>query len=164
MLFRSAPLQRATPRISQIMSSHSVAESCGDVTQLDLGVDSVAPVRQSSAMDPTPESIAREYFARIRARNLDVSKLFCEDAVLLGLGDRVRGRQALRDFYGAAIRDARPTPPSATPAGGASRSSTSPRPSTTTCRCRKGFQPSVTRRRASTLRTWWPGSTRTAAR
>ncbi len=92
------------------MSSHSVAESCGDVTQLDLGVDSVAPVRQSSAMDPTPESIAREYFARIRARNLDVSKLFCEDAVLLGLGDRVRGRQAIRDFYGAAIRDARPTP------------------------------------------------------
>ena len=58
----------------------------------------------------TPESVAREYFARMRARDLGAAELFCEDAVLLGLGARVRGRAAIRDFYDKAISDARPTP------------------------------------------------------
>lgn len=77
---------------------------------LPAGVDSATFVTQPPNMDQTPESIAREYFARVRARDLGVSELFCEDAILLGLGDRVRGRQAIREFYGKAMRDAGPTP------------------------------------------------------
>lgn len=61
-------------------------------------------------MEPTPESIAREYFARMRAQDPDVAELFEEDACLLGLGSRVRGKPAIRDFYAGAMRASRPTP------------------------------------------------------
>ena len=61
-------------------------------------------------MEQAAESIAREYFARMRGRDLGVAELFYEDAVLLGLGTRVHGRPAIRDFYAKAISDMRPTP------------------------------------------------------
>ncbi len=61
-------------------------------------------------MDQTPEKVAREYFSRVRARDLGVVDLFSEDAVLLGLGARVHGRAAIREFYSKSISDAGPTP------------------------------------------------------
>jgi len=61
-------------------------------------------------MEPTAESIAREYFARMRAQDPNVAELFQEDAVLLGLGTRVRGRPAIRDFYARAIGESQPKP------------------------------------------------------
>ena len=54
-----------------------------------------------------PEQVAEAYFARMRASDLDVVNLFHEDAVLLGLGMRVSGHEAIREFYTKAIEDGR---------------------------------------------------------
>jgi hypothetical protein len=57
-----------------------------------------------------PRSIVREYFERMRARDVGVVDLFAEDAVLLGIGSRRSGRDAIREFYGSVIEGAGPTP------------------------------------------------------
>ena len=49
------------------------------------------------------ESIAREYFSRMRAGDHGVLDLFADDAVLLGLGKRTEGIDAIREFYSDAI-------------------------------------------------------------
>jgi hypothetical protein len=54
--------------------------------------------------------IVREYFARMRTRDLSVVELFHDDAELIGLGTRRRGRSAILDFYRGIIEGARPAP------------------------------------------------------
>ncbi|MBT40204.1 MAG: hypothetical protein CL938_16835 [Deltaproteobacteria bacterium] len=63
----------------------------------------------------TPEQVAETYFSRMRAHDMSVVDLFHEDAVLLGLGMRVSGRQAIREFYAKAIEAGGPQPRSAGP-------------------------------------------------
>jgi hypothetical protein len=62
-----------------------------------------------------PEQVAEEYFARMRKSDLEVVNLFHEDAVLLGLGMRVSGHEAIREFYAKAIEAGGPQPRSAGP-------------------------------------------------
>ncbi len=57
-----------------------------------------------------PEVVAREYFARMQARDLSVVDLFHDDAVLRGLGDRIEGKPGIRDFYRKAIENRGPEP------------------------------------------------------
>ncbi len=61
-------------------------------------------------MSTTAEAIVRRYFDRVRERRPDVAELFHEDATLVGLGDRKRGREAIRAFYAGVIENAGPTP------------------------------------------------------
>lgn len=63
----------------------------------------------------SPEQVVEEYFSRIRAQNLEVADLFHADAVLLGLGMRVSGRDAIRTFYKNAIEAGGPQPSLAGP-------------------------------------------------
>ena len=57
-----------------------------------------------------PESIAREYFSRVRAADLGVVDLFHDEAELLGLGARTRGKDAIREFYAKSIEGGGPQP------------------------------------------------------
>jgi hypothetical protein len=59
--------------------------------------------------DATPEAVAREYFRRMQSGE-PVSELFTEDGELLGLGARVSGRDAIREFYTTVRSDATPRP------------------------------------------------------
>lgn len=56
-----------------------------------------------------PRELALEYFARMRARQ-PVDELFAPDGELFGLGNLVKGRAAIREFYAGAQSDAAPTP------------------------------------------------------
>lgn len=56
------------------------------------------------------EEVVDRYFARMRAQDLDVVDLFHDDAVLLGLGRRVMGREAIRAFYAEAMETGGPQP------------------------------------------------------
>jgi hypothetical protein len=55
-------------------------------------------------------SVAREYFARVTAADPSVAELFADDAELIGLGDRVVGRDAIGEFYSRTLREAGPKP------------------------------------------------------
>lgn len=57
-----------------------------------------------------PAETARAYFAHMREGDLGVVDLFHEDAVLKGLGQITRGRDAIRAFYTNAIAKGRPQP------------------------------------------------------
>ena len=57
-----------------------------------------------------PEEVARAYFACMLAGDPAVVELFADDAVLCGLGRRIEGRTAVREFYERAIADAAPQP------------------------------------------------------
>ena len=57
-----------------------------------------------------PESIAREYFSRVRRGDLSVVDLFHDDAELLGLGARTRGKDSIREFYAKSIAEGGPQP------------------------------------------------------
>ena len=57
-----------------------------------------------------PADVARAYFACMRAGDLAVVDLFHDDAVLKGLGQVTRGRDAIRAFYTGAIQEGRPQP------------------------------------------------------
>ena len=63
----------------------------------------------------TPEQVVEAYFARMREHDLEVVKLFHDDAVLLGLGMRVTGHEAIREFYERAIAGGGPQPRPAGP-------------------------------------------------
>jgi len=58
----------------------------------------------------TAASVAREYFTRMQTADLSVVDLFTDDAQLMGLGDRVVGIDAIREFYERTIREAGPVP------------------------------------------------------
>ncbi len=55
-------------------------------------------------------SIAREYFSCMRTGDLAVLDLFHDDAVLMGLGARTTGKDAIREFYTKAIEEGGPVP------------------------------------------------------
>ncbi len=57
-----------------------------------------------------PESIAREYFSRMRNGDIGVLELFHENAVLLGLGARTSGKDAILEFYRKGIEEGGPQP------------------------------------------------------
>ena len=57
----------------------------------------------------TPEAVAGEYFRRMQSGE-PVAELFAEDGELIGLGARVTGRDAIREFYATASSDAYPRP------------------------------------------------------
>ncbi len=59
---------------------------------------------------PTPGEVVREYFRRVRERDVGVADLFAPDAKLVGLGTVVQGRAAIADFYRDTIENAGPTP------------------------------------------------------
>jgi len=61
------------------------------------------------------KKIVETYFSRMQAHDLDVVDLFHDDAVLLGLGMRVAGREAIRTFYTQAIEAGGPQPTLAGP-------------------------------------------------
>ena len=61
-------------------------------------------------MSVTAVEVAREYFTRMQAADVSVVDLFTDDAQLIGLGDRVIGIDAIREFYGRTIREAGPVP------------------------------------------------------
>jgi len=58
----------------------------------------------------TPIDVVGEYFARMRAQDVGVVDLFHEDAELIGLGTRKRGRPAILEFYREVIERAGPAP------------------------------------------------------
>jgi hypothetical protein len=58
----------------------------------------------------TPSAIVSAYFARMRARDPSVADLFHENAELIGLGTRRRGRSSIREFYSGVIERAGPSP------------------------------------------------------
>ena len=58
----------------------------------------------------TVEEVVETYFTRMREQDLSVADLFHDDAVLLGLGRRVVGREAIRTFYSEAIAGGGPQP------------------------------------------------------
>jgi len=58
----------------------------------------------------TPSEIVSAYFSRMRARDLSVVDLFHENAELIGLGTRRRGRPDIREFYRGVIERAAPSP------------------------------------------------------
>jgi hypothetical protein len=60
--------------------------------------------------DQSPSKIVSEYFTCMRARDVGVVDLFHDDAELVGLGTRRRGRAAIREFYRGVIERAGPTP------------------------------------------------------
>jgi len=62
-----------------------------------------------------PEQVVEQYFSHMREHNLDVVKLFHDDAVLLGLGMRVSGHEAISEFYTNAIEAGGPQPRPAGP-------------------------------------------------
>lgn len=68
--------------------------------------------RQSAGQsaDPDPASVVEAYFSRMRARDPGVADLFGDDAVLIGLGEERRGRDAIREFYRVVIERAGPLP------------------------------------------------------
>jgi hypothetical protein len=60
-------------------------------------------------------AVVERYFECMRAGNLAVVDLFAEDAILLGLGRRTEGRDAIRAFYTESIASGGPQPRSAGP-------------------------------------------------
>ncbi len=58
----------------------------------------------------SPEDVVRAYFQRMLDRDPSIVELFADDAVLLGLGDRVEGRPAIDEFYAYAQTDAAAKP------------------------------------------------------
>ena len=63
----------------------------------------------------TPTEVVEAYFEKMRAGDATVADLFDESAELLGLGNRVCGREAIRDFYAGAIERGGPQPQLAGP-------------------------------------------------
>jgi hypothetical protein len=61
-------------------------------------------------MSDDPSEIVSTYFARVRARDVSVTDLFHDDAILIGLGNITRGRAAIEEFYRGVIERAGPTP------------------------------------------------------
>jgi len=61
-------------------------------------------------MESGPESVANEYFSRMRAGDETVVDLFHDDATLVGLGTTRHGKDSIRDFYRGVIERAGPTP------------------------------------------------------
>ncbi len=55
-------------------------------------------------------AVVRDYFDRMRGRDLGVVDLFHEDASLVGLGGVRSGKAAIREFYEGSIQAASPTP------------------------------------------------------
>jgi hypothetical protein len=62
-----------------------------------------------------PANVASEYFSRIRAGDISVVDLFHDDAILIGLGTKRTGRDAIHEFYQGVIERAGPSPRSAGP-------------------------------------------------
>lgn len=58
----------------------------------------------------SPDEIVRTYFSRVRAGGEGVADLFAADAELRGLGRRVSGQAAIREFYASAIEGGGPNP------------------------------------------------------
>lgn len=54
--------------------------------------------------------IAQSYFDHMRAQDLNVVELFHEDAQLLGLGRRTKGKAAIKAFYTEAVATGGPQP------------------------------------------------------
>ncbi len=59
--------------------------------------------------------VVEQYFSHMRAADISVADLFHEDAVLLGLGMRTQGREAIRTFYTQSIATGGPQPRLAAP-------------------------------------------------
>jgi len=66
-------------------------------------------------MSNEPESVASEYFSRMRAGDISVVELFHDDATLVGLGTTRSGKDEIQDFYRGVIERAGPSPRSAGP-------------------------------------------------
>jgi hypothetical protein len=64
----------------------------------------------AESRDRSAAQVVEGYFARIRAADRGVADLFHEDAELIGLGGRTKGREAIRAFYGQSFDQARPSP------------------------------------------------------
>jgi len=62
-----------------------------------------------------PASVVAEYFSRMRERDVNVVKLFHDEASLFGLGTQRRGRTAILEFYRDVINRAGPSPSQAGP-------------------------------------------------
>ena len=60
-------------------------------------------------------NIAQSYFEHMRAQDLNVVELFHEDAQLLGLGRRTKGKVAIKAFYTEAVAVGGPQPQSSGP-------------------------------------------------
>lgn len=56
------------------------------------------------------QELARSYFERMQAGDPKVVELFADDAVLVGLGRRIEGIDAVRAFYERSIAEAGPQP------------------------------------------------------
>jgi hypothetical protein len=57
-----------------------------------------------------PEAVVDEYFSRVRGGGISMVELFHDDAVLIGLGARREGRDAIREFYQGVVERAGPSP------------------------------------------------------
>lgn len=65
---------------------------------------------EAAASAPDAADVVHAYFAGIRARDTEISRLFHSDAVLNGLGMRTHGQDAIRRFYDHAIAAGGPQP------------------------------------------------------
>ena len=57
-----------------------------------------------------PEDVVESYFSHMRKGDLNVVELFHDDAILLGLGMKVTGREGIKVFYTQAIEAGGPQP------------------------------------------------------
>lgn len=71
-------------------------------------VETAAAAAKTDTLDAA--EVVHAYFARVRARDAEVYRLFHPDAVLNGLGMQTRGREAIRGFYDRAIAEGGPQP------------------------------------------------------
>jgi hypothetical protein len=58
----------------------------------------------------TPQQVVNEYFSRMRHSDFAVAELFAEDAVLIGMGEPICGKDAVAAFYRDSISRAAPSP------------------------------------------------------
>jgi hypothetical protein len=58
----------------------------------------------------TPEQVVNEYFSRMQQSDYAVAELFAEDAVLIGMGEPISGKEAVAAFYQDSISRAAPNP------------------------------------------------------
>ena len=74
------------------------------------GITPAATADAGHAVTDDPKTIAREYFARVKASNPRVVDLFHDDAQLLGLGTVRSGRSEIEAFYRKTLQQSKPSP------------------------------------------------------
>ena len=94
-------------------AENSIVKTILILASLVLGSITSLTTAEEHPMNAT--NIAQSYFEHMRAQDLNVVELFHEDAQLLGLGRRTKGKVAIKAFYTEAVAVGGPQPQSSGP-------------------------------------------------